>query len=228
MYYRTTFILVLSIIFLSFVNIHAQEIDILSKKYSIPNPPINVETSIGHSGLSYQLMVNKKLASLPKLGFFSITSLISNWERSPYEGIMTQGLITYRLFKGWDMVGGFHYTNMTDMRPSLGVIYSYAQAQWLLVANPRVDLAENAVSETMIFVEYKPRLTEKWNVYTRVQALYGLSISSGAHARSYLLGRLGLTYKEYSFGLAINHDWFGPHKGEQANYGAFLSLSLFN
>ncbi|MCC6286368.1 MAG: hypothetical protein IT249_00645 [Chitinophagaceae bacterium] len=192
-----------------------------------PNPPVNLETVLGNEGMAYQLMINKKLKSIPKLGFFSITSVLGAWKKGPYDGIMSQGLVTYRLFKGFDVVSGFHYTDVTGLRPTAGIIYSYGSPGFLVVANPRIDLHKDAIQETMIMTEYKPKLNEKWRLYSRLQGLYGFSVASKDHARSYILGRLGVNYKEFNFGLAANFDWFGPFKGNQNNYGVFVSAALF-
>lgn len=225
---NVTFLVFVSIGFL--LPIHgsfAQEIKPVNTRTTPPNPPVNLEAVFGHEGMAYQLMINKKLQAVPRLGFFSITSLLSSWEKGPYDGIMSQGLLTYRLLKGLDAVAGFHYTDVTGARPSAGVIYSYATPAFLLVANPRIDLVENAISETMVFAEYKPKLNDHWRLYSRVQGLYGFSTDSGDHARSYLLTRLGATTKEFTFGLAANFDWFGPFKGYQENFGVFVTVPLF-
>jgi len=39
------------------------------------NPPIFMKTVVGDRALSYQMIVNKKLQSIPKLGFFGVTHL---------------------------------------------------------------------------------------------------------------------------------------------------------
>lgn len=208
-------------------NVSAQESNITIETSSTPNPPVNLEATFGQDGMTYQLMVNKKLKSIPKLGLFSITNLISSWEKGPYDGIMSQGLLTYRILKGLDIAAGFHYTDVTGARPSAGLIYSYAVSDFLIVANPRIDLYKDAISETMIFVEYTPKINDEWKLYNRIQGLYGFTVNSGEHARSYILARSGISIKEFNFGLAATLDWFGPQKGNQNNFGVFVSTSLF-
>lgn len=207
--------------------IYAQKDTVISKPVEFKNPPVNMETVFGHTGMAYQLMVNKKLKTVPKLGFFSITSIIGSWDKDDFEGVMTQGLLTYRLIKGLDAVAGFHYTDITGLRPTAGAIYTYASKNVLVVANPRIDLTKDAYAETMVFVEYKPSINNNWKLYTRVQGLYGFAVNNGDHGRSYLLTRLGATTKEFSFGLAANFDRFGPFKASQSNYGVFVAASLF-
>lgn len=219
--------LLLGLVLLMSWSLYAQEGTEKAVAATPPNPPVNMEAVMGTNGMAYQLMVNKKLKSAPKFGFFSITSVLSDWKKGPYDGIMTQGLLTYRVLKGLDVVGGFHYANVTGARPSVGVIYSSVFKDFLLVANPRIDLHDDAITETMVFLEYKPDLSAKWKLYSRVQGLYGFSVDSKDHARSYVVGRLGVSTKEFNFGAAANFDWFGPFKGNQNNFGVFVSTALF-
>lgn len=209
--------------FLSTTTLSAQD----TKAASTPNPPITLEASFGHEAMTYQLMINKKLRSVPKLGFFSITSLNKGWNQGKFDVMMTQALATYRVVKGLDLAAGFHYTDNTKLRPMTSLIYIYSKPELLLVASPRVDLIKNPVQENLIIAEYKPLLSEKVRLYTRLQGLYGFAPKTGAHARSYIVGRLGVTTGEFTYGLAANFDWFGPIKGYQENFGAFISVPLF-
>lgn len=216
-----------SVFFIVTIYTWSQESEPLSLDTLVPNPPVSLEATFAHEGMLYQLMINKKLKSLPRLGFFSITSMNSSWDKGPYDGIMSQGLLTYKVLKGLDLVAGFHYTDVTGARPSAGLMYSYANKETLFVINPRIDLTKDAVFETMALFEYKPILNNGWKMYSRVQGVYGFSTDSGEHARSYILARLGVTIQEFTFGLAGNFDWYGPFRGHQKNMGVFIAVPLF-
>lgn len=204
--------------------LNAQELD---NKPVAPSSPISVESMFGNTGAAYQLSFHKKTKSIPKLGFFTSSSVISDWEKSHYDGVMIQGMFAYKLVKGLDAIGGFHYSNPTGMRPTVGLLYTYSKKDFLLIAKPRVDLVKDAVTEGMFISEYKPAINGTWKLYTRVQGLYGMRVSSGDHARSYVYGRVGVSIKEFSFGYASNFDWFGATKGFQSNHGAFVTVALF-
>jgi len=45
---------------------------------------------------------------------------------------------------------------------------------------------------------------------------------SDHHDRSYIYGRIGLSYKKVGFGLGTNLDWYGPNKLRKDNYGIFV------
>lgn len=209
-----------------FITSHISAQEKISKQ-SVINPPVGVEGLFGNRGMTYQLIINKKMQSVPRLGVFSVTNLVAEWDSSPMTDVMTQSSLTYLLFKGLDLAAGFHYTPVTGIRPSAGVMYSFGTPEFLFVANPRIDLRRDAAAELMMLSEYKPRLNGEWALYTRLQGLYGLMVDNTSHARSYIQLRAGLTYKDITFGLGANFDWYGPLQQYEQNIGGFVSINLF-
>lgn len=191
------------------------------------NPPINMEAMVGSRGVYYQLMINKKFQSIPRLGFFSVTNGNAAWEKESTPDIMTQSHLTYTLIKNLDVTAGFQYTPIYGFRPVAGFIYTYATPELLIVANPKIDLAKDWASENMVLVEYKPKINEKWSLYSRAQGLYGFVPETGAHNRSYIYLRAGLSYKEFSFGVGSNFEWYGPVKYNENSIGAFINIQIF-
>lgn len=192
----------------------------------IYNPPVIVEGLFGNRGMNYQMIVNKKLQSVPKLGFFSVVNILAPWEKEEIKDFMAQGNLTYRLFKGLDLSSGFIYTPFQGAMPSAGLMYSYANPSALLVVNPRFDLANDGSFETMVLAEYKPVIKEQWRFYSRLQGLYALTYDEQKHSRSYLMLRAGLTYKDFTFGAGANLDQYGPFKEYKYNIGGFVSVPL--
>lgn len=219
---KAFFVGAMSVVFLT--NLSAQEKE---SNPPVKNPPIIVEGLFGNRGMTYQMIINKKLQTIPKLGVFSVTNLVAEWEETPMIDAMTQTSLTYTLVKGLDLAAGFHYTPVTGIRPSAGLIYTYGAPEFLLVANPRIDLKEDAMTEFMVLTEYKPAINEKWSLYTRLQGLYGFMVDNSDHARSYIVLRAGVTYKDFTFGAGANFDWYGPTKHYETNIGAFISVPLF-
>lgn len=83
------------------------------------NPPINTEVLVSNRGLTFQMIIDKKISSIPKLGFFSVTSLVGEWGEDQIGDYMTQASLTYELVKGLKLAGGFHVTPVKGMRPIL-------------------------------------------------------------------------------------------------------------
>ncbi|WP_172280147.1 hypothetical protein [Chryseobacterium sp. LAM-KRS1] len=197
-----------------------------AEKQTIGNPPINMETLVGYNGLFYQLLVVKKISSLSRFGFFSVSNLITNWEPRT-DSIMSQGKFTYSVLKGLDITGGFMYTSVNGLRTSTGLIYTLSDSNYTVIMAPSVDVSKNANAEVMLMTEYIPSITDKLRLYTRFQGMHSVTINSGLHDRSYVMLRLGLRYKEFSFGTGVNLDWYGPMKKYDYNVGAFININLF-
>lgn len=194
---------------------------------AVKNPPITMEAFAGNRALAYQMIINKKLQSIPALGFFSVSNIQPEWGKPQMDDYMVQGNLTYSLIKGIDLSGGFIWNPVDGIRPSAGLIFSYGNPELLTVVNPRIDLSKNANFDALALVEYKPAIIEKLRLYTRLQGLYTHNLGYDFHSRSYVMLRAGLTYKDITLGVATNFDWYGPMKINKNNFGGFVALTLF-
>ncbi len=191
------------------------------------NPPISVEPFFGNRAFSYQLIINKKLQSAPKLGFLGISNFQAEWNQPLINDFAHQGNLTYNLGYGFDINGGFMWEPITGIRPSAGFMYTYGNPDLLVIANPRIDIANEPNADFLLLVEYLPSLSSKLKLYTRAQGLYGYNFNHEVHTRSYLMLRAGVTFKDITFGLANDIDYYGPENTRFNNLGGFLRLELF-
>lgn len=210
-------------VLVSGISVQAQE----APAPQVKNPPIFMETFVGSRALAYQMIVNKKFQSIPKLGFFGVTNLQPEWGNPKMDDYMLQGNLTYSIIRGIDLEGGFIWNPMDGIRPSAGVIFSYGNEELLAVVNPRVDISKDANLDALVLFEYKPELTPQLDLYTRVQGLYTHNLGYDFHTRSYVMLRAGVTYKDITFGAAANLDWYGPTKFHKSNFGGFVAVNLF-
>lgn len=217
---NSVFVLLLSIISR---NTYSQE------EVAIPvqNPPINTELLFSNRGMAFQMIIDKKFNSVPKLGFFNVTYILGEWDDDKINDYMTQSSLTYEIVKGLKLAGGFHITPVKGMRPIAGLIYTKANKNWLFVANSRIDLSKDTNVEGLVLVEYKPKINENWRFYSRLQALYEYNTIIDKQTRSYLMARAGVSYNEFTFGLGTNIDYYGPTKINENSYGGFVSFLLF-
>lgn len=192
-----------------------------------PGVPINTEVLGSNRGLAFQMIIDKKIKSVPKLGFFSVTSLVGEWGEDKVNDYMTQASLTYEIVKGLKLAGGFHVTPVKGMRPIAGLIYTKANPTWLFVANSRIDYSKDTNVEGMFLIEYKPKINNDWRFYSRIQALYEYNTVIDMKTRSYLMARAGVSYKEITFGLGTNIDYYGPEKFNENSYGVFVGVLLF-
>ncbi|CAH0165952.1 hypothetical protein [Chryseobacterium sp. Bi04] len=194
-----------------------------------PNPPVVFEALAGNKGIASQMTINKGFQEVRGLGFFSAANISSKWNEDRSNDAMIQVNITYEVIRNIRVLGGMHYTPTTGLRPTAGLLYSLSTPEFLLIVNPRfIGFSEKSIAEGMILLEYKPAINKNWKGYSRVQALYSETIKDGAHARSYLMLRLGVSYKPLTFGLGANWDRYGPFKESKQNFGVFAAIRLFN
>lgn len=218
-------------------NLHIQNVDSLSinlgKETTQTEPtkpksiPVPVETLIGSRGIYLTSTVNKQINSVPNLGFFSVYSLVKEWETSELNDLMLQAHLTYKIYNGFSLVGGFHYTPSTSFRPTAGFMYSYANPDWTIVLFPRIDLQSKPNTEIFGFVEYKPRINDNLRFYSKFQGMYVHNLSYETHQKSGFNLRAGLAYKEFVFGAGFNSDYYSPAKINKTNLGLFLNVALF-
>lgn len=195
---------------------------------AIDNPPVIFEALTGNRGFASQMTVNKRFQDSKRLGFFSVANISSKWSEDQSKDAMIQANLTFELIKNIRFVGGMHYTPTTGLRPTAGFLYSISYKDLLLTVNPRfIGFSKNSIAEGFILLEYKPRINANWQGYSRVQILYSETIKDGGHARSYLMLRVGASYKLVTFGIGANWDRYGPLKESKENFGVFVACRLF-
>ncbi|MEJ2881447.1 hypothetical protein [Pedobacter sp. GR22-6] len=192
----------------------------------LKNPPVILETMVGSRGTYAQMMISKKFHSIPNLGIFTVNSIIGEWGQNRVDDMMMQGHVTYGIYKGFTVNAGFHYTPMTGMRPTAGVMYTFASPLWTIVLFPRTDISSTPDMEMFGMVEHKPKINQKINLYSRVQGMYVNNPKSYLHQKSGIAIRTGVTYREFTFGAAFSSDWYGQERKQKSNLGGFLSLAL--
>jgi hypothetical protein len=197
------------------------------KETQFKNPPLNTEALFSNRGMCFQMIMNKQIQSAPKFGFFNITNLVGEWKGNRVEDHMTQAHVTYTIGKGFKLGGGFHLTPVTCIRPSAALIFSKANANWLVVANSRVDLSKDRNVDGVVLVEYKPRINERWRFYSRLQGMYAHNTEKGTHSRSFATARAGFSFKDFTFGAGTNIDYYGPIKHNENSFGGFINCLLF-
>jgi hypothetical protein len=190
--------------------------------------PIPVEVFVGNNGLGLQLIISKSLIPESRFGIFNVTSFFSDYEATAQKTqSLMQSLITVDLWGGFAVNAGAAVNHVTGLRPTAGLQYVYSSRELLIVALPRFDLTPTYNFEALAIVEYKPRFTDNWGLYTRVQGLFNYNTRQVTHERSYLWLRLGASYQGYQFGLAGNFDWYGPAPKNENGFGVFGRVELF-
>lgn len=184
---------------------------------------IPVETFIGAKNYWYQHVVVKQLPE-KRLGFFHVSSLYAFYDKTRGEELMSQSYITYALVPGIKLAVGSFYANVPGFSPSAAIQFYKKVDDLTILVVPRADLSSKPAVETMIMLEFRPRLTRTVGLYARVQAMS--SMVNARHNRSYQSMRLGIDIKKVQFGLALSIDEYGPETVTRHNSGVFIRTEL--
>lgn len=189
--------------------------------------PVPVEVFAGNNYLNVQMVVAKHFNEKSKWGYFNMTSLNGDYKNNLTKNeFVSQALLNYELFKGFSLTAGVALNYRSGFRKIAGFQYVFANRKWLLIAVPTIDLNDSHNLETFSLLEFKPKLTDKLGLYTRFQGLYVHNPNEATHERSFVAFRVGLSVKNYQFGLGTDANWYGPHKAFKENIGVFARVQL--
>lgn len=208
-----------------FNSISAQEVPKLNNQ----SQPIPVEILFGNTRMAFQTSVNKPFVEGSKWGYSLIASLTSDYNitKATKTGMMVPVSITYKIFNSIALNGGLALNPAFGKRALLGLVFVQHIKGIMLVVVPTMYFSNSQFFETYASVEYQPKINDKLNLYTQLRGLYNFNIQNNDHDRSYCDTRLGLGYKNMTFGIGYNWDSYGPLKINVNNVGVFAKTVLF-
>lgn len=192
-----------------------------------PKVPTPVEFMAGNNRLFYQMVVKKKFSPESKFGFLSVATFSSSYDNQMDDlDLVMPVLVNYNIYKGFGLVAGTTVNNEVGFSPVVGAQHSFANREWVAVTIASFFLNSSKNAELFGIYEYKPKISPKTNLYSRLQFMYIHGIEKNHHARSFLQLRSGLKINEFSFGLGANLDQYGPEKSFKPNYGVFVGWAF--
>ncbi len=193
----------------------------------VPVEPIPVELMVGHNRFGFQFVMNKKFSPSSRFSFLNVNIFTSDYNNSRDNlDLVAVAQIGYDLHKGFGPTVGLSVNSVAGLAPTAGVQYVFVNREILLVLTPTIEFSETNNLQGLIIGEYRPPLSSKVDLFTRVQALYNYDTDNAFHQRSYVQLRLGAGIGKYQFGPAVNLDYYGPEKVFKGNYGAFVRFNF--
>ncbi|MCE3295730.1 MAG: hypothetical protein K0R65_1444 [Crocinitomicaceae bacterium] len=184
--------------------------------------PIPVETLVGHKRVYGFSLINRQFSDSTRFGFFSLTSFNGTYDNKGNE-LVTCNQLTFALTKRLKIAAGTSFNGLLEFFPSAGLQYTWFKGPFLVVFNPGFEFNTRVATQNFGIFQWQPELTPKWNLYTRIQGLFIHSLGkTGSHERSFYHLRTGLTNNNYTFGVGLNADYFGPLYTVIYNFGGFL------
>jgi hypothetical protein len=194
----------------------------IKPKFSVP-----VEVLTGNNRLYFQLLIKKDFALNNKLGFFNLSSFAADYQNDISKNdALTSSALYYHIYKGFSINSGVAFSSSSGLKPFIGLQYIYAKPTFLLIYLPSFFYTNDNKVSNLAIVEYRPKIKGKWLAYSRIQGNFTFNTDENNHSRSYVYGRLGLTYSNFTFGVGSNLDWYGSMKKFRENYGIFFKINL--
>lgn len=189
-----------------------------------PIPPLPMELMFGHERLDYQLVMKRNFTPQSKFSVLAIAVFSENYAKGKKLGdsVVIPFQVNYALGKsGFSLAAGGEANSSAGFGTTLGLTHSKATKEILAISVLSYQLSSAQNVKFFGLYEYKPALTEKWSVYSRLQLTYNQGMAEGFHNRSFLYLRAGLKKGPFGFGLGANFDAYGPSKVARENYGVF-------
>jgi hypothetical protein len=195
-----------------------------SLKAQTPIPPLPMELMFGQDRMDYQLVMKRNFTPQSKFSVLAIAVFSENYAKGKKLGdsVVIPFQVNYALGKsGFSLAAGGEANSSAGFGTTLGLTHSKATKEILAISVLSYQLSSAQNVKFFGLYEYKPALTEKWSVYSRLQLTYNQGMAEGFHNRSFLYLRAGLKKGPLGFGLGANFDAYGPSKVARENYGVF-------
>lgn len=203
-------------------NLHAQE-----QQTNLMPLTFSVEEMVGDNRQFLQVMVNKVFVEKKKIGLLSISSYAAGYnENLSNNEYLNTTMVYHHLYKGIGINSGSTYTSAEGLKNFMGLQYFFQNKTLSVIYMPSYYFINSNKISNFAIVEYKPKMKKNWSLYARIQLNYNYDFENGKHFRSYSYNRLGLSYKNLSFGMASNFDRYLSTKIRKNNHGIFLRLTL--
>ncbi len=189
-----------------------------------PNPPTPIELMFGHERMDFQLVFKRNFTPQSKFSVLAIAVFSENYAKGKRLGdsVVIPFQVNYALGKsGLSLVAGAEANSVAGLGTTLGLSHNKATKEILAISVLSYQLSSAQNVKFFGLYEFKPALTEKWSLYSRLQLTYNQGMAEGFHNRSFLYLRAGLKKGPLGFGLGANFDAYGPGKIARDNYGVF-------
>lgn len=188
--------------------------------------PIPVEVIYSNKDYRYQQFFFKELKASSHFCFFHTSSLYSFHDKERTTEMMSQSYVTYKLGKSLTALVGSFYASIPGFKASMSLQYRLAHRDLVVLLAPRIDLQENPSYELLTLAEYRPAISKRLKIYSRLQMLSNYTHT--IHNRSYQNLRVGVGSRKTQGGFALNYDQYGSEKNTVLSMGIFLRHELNN
>lgn len=193
-----------------------------STENQIFQPPIPVEIMIGSESSTYEMVVSKLFFD-GKFNFYNLVNYEVDYDDSTPNTYYIQTIVSYNLPKGFGVGVGANLQTYTPFKPLVAVSYAHYTENIGFYIQPSYELHKDGAFELYSLFEWTAKNKKKLQPYIKISA-YTSYLNE--HSYSYHNWRLGLNYKGFKFGPALNAQYYGSDATSNLNWGGFINFLL--
>ena len=211
----------LILILFSFANIKAQND---STQTQCPQSSVPVEVMVGNEFSSYQVVVNKQIGGADsKFSFYSMVNYDMMYDTNTPNNYYIQSIFFYSLSKRFGAGLGANSKPYYVTMPLIALSYSIYTESIGLYIQPSYEIHKDGLFELYTLFNWTNNNDKKLQPYLKIEAYTSFS---SEHSYTYLNCRLGLQYKIFRFGPALNVGYYGTDFESMTNWGGFINISI--
>lgn len=186
-------------------------------------PPIPVETMVGNNSTNFQMIVSRNLGEHKRFNFFNLTTFDENYSSYAPDFYLIKSIASYNITPSLGVGLGANFSSDNGLRPLIAASYVKANRNYTLLFQPSYELHKDGLVELFAMYEWCPVNERKLQPYFRAQIM---SSFNDAHVYSYHNWRVGVQYKSFRIGPAVNFQIIGSENMRQNNFGGFINIIL--
>lgn len=218
-------IIKLNIIFLflfSCLNSNAQTDTTITAETQFYQPSIPVEVMAGNQSSLFQFVVVKNILK-SKFKFYSLVSFEVDYDDLTPNYYYIQSLLSYDLPFGFGVGLGANLQAYNPIKPIVALTYSHFSKNTFLLIQPSYEIHKDGAFELYSLFEWLPKNKKNFQFYGNVSAYTSFKKE---HVYTYHHWRVGVNYKSFRFGPAMNAHYYTKDFSGIYNFGAFVNILI--
>jgi len=185
---------------------------------------VPVEAMIGNDYSSYQVVVNKQIGSAEsRFSFYSMVNYDMYYDNSIPDNYFIQSIFFYSLTERIGVGIGANSKPFEGTKPLIALSYSIYTENIGLYIQPSYEIYKDGLFELYALFSWSPNNDKRFQPYFKLEAYTSWG---DEHSYSYHNWRLGLQYKIFRLGPALNVGYFGENFDSMTNWGGFINIII--
>jgi len=185
-------------------------------------PPIPVEVMVGENSTMYEMVVSKRIMD-SKFNFYNLINYEVDYNETTPNNYFVQTIITYDIAKGFGLGVGGNLKTYNVFKPLVAATYSRYTEKTGIYIQPSYEIHKDGLFELYALFEWTPTNKKKIQPYFKLSAY---TSRDAIHSFSYHNWRLGINYKSFRIGPALNVQYFGEDATSYTNFGGFVNILI--